>query len=102
METILIIDDEKMITRMLKGFLEGWRKECDLLVVLSHAGMDEDRKLAGEFPGIDVIVGAHSQTFMGEPARVGKRIDGVLVVEIERLVEEGLRKRLGEMAHDSQ
>jgi len=59
---------------MLKGFIEGYRKECDLLVVLSHAGIDEDRRLAAEVPGIDVIVGGHSQTFMGEPAREGKTL----------------------------
>jgi thiol-disulfide isomerase/thioredoxin len=61
-------------TPMLKGFLESYRKECDLLVVLSHAGIDEDRRLAAEVPGIDVIVGGHSQTFMGEPAREGKTL----------------------------
>ena len=59
---------------MIKGFLESYRKECDVLVVLSHAGIDEDRKLAVENPGIDVIVGGHSQTFMGEPVREGKTL----------------------------
>lgn len=58
----------------LKGFMGRFRKEADLVVVLSHAGIEEDRKLAAEVPGIDVIVGAHSQTFLADPAREGNTL----------------------------
>ncbi len=61
----------------LKGFMSRFRKEADLVVVLSHAGIEEDRKLAAEVPGIDVIVGAHSQTFLADPARE----NGALIVQ---------------------
>jgi 2',3'-cyclic-nucleotide 2'-phosphodiesterase (5'-nucleotidase family) len=47
------------------------RRECDLLVVLSHYGFREDLAVAGAVPGIDVIVGGHSHTEVSEPARVG-------------------------------
>ena len=56
----------------LKAFLDSKRKEVDLVVVISHAGVEPDRKLAEEFPDIDVIIGAHSQTFMTSPMIVGK------------------------------
>ena len=34
------------------------------LVILSHAGIDQDELLAKEFPFIDWIIGAHSQSFL--------------------------------------
>ncbi len=38
------------------------RPKVDLLICLSHLGYAEDRKLAHEAPGIDLIVGGHSHT----------------------------------------
>jgi 5'-nucleotidase/UDP-sugar diphosphatase len=37
------------------------------IVILSHLGYEPDLKLAGAVPGIDIIVGGHSHTFMGSP-----------------------------------
>jgi hypothetical protein len=42
------------------------------LVVLSHAGMDADEILAKKYPGINWIIGAHSQSFTNYPNEVGK------------------------------
>jgi len=58
----------------LRGFIESKRKDNDLLVVLSHAGIEADQALAAEFPEIDVIVGAHSQTFLNQPTKVGRTV----------------------------
>lgn len=51
----------------------------DLLVVLSHNGLDEDRKLAAQLEGsgIDVIVGGHSHTRMRQP----ELVSGILIVQ---------------------
>ncbi len=38
------------------------RKQADLVIAITHIGLDEDRDLARKVPGIDVIVGAHSHT----------------------------------------
>lgn len=37
------------------------------IVILSHLGYEPDLKLAAAVPGIDIIVGGHSHTFMGGP-----------------------------------
>jgi 5'-nucleotidase len=37
------------------------------IVVLSHLGYESDVSLAKDVPGIDIIVGGHSHTFMGGP-----------------------------------
>lgn len=44
--------------------------EVDLVVVLSHIGVEDDRRLAAEVEGIDLIVGGHSHTFL-EAEQVG-------------------------------
>jgi 5'-nucleotidase len=58
----------------LKAFVEKYRSESDVVVVLSHAGIEADRQLAKDVPGIDVIVGSHSQTFLPNPDREGQTI----------------------------
>jgi 2',3'-cyclic-nucleotide 2'-phosphodiesterase (5'-nucleotidase family) len=46
------------------------RAESDVVIVLSHLGVDEDRALAARVPGIDLIVGGHSHTFLPHPVIV--------------------------------
>lgn len=42
-----------------------------VIVVLSHAGLEEDRALA-KIDGVDLIVGSHSQDALEQPERFGK------------------------------
>ena len=46
-------------------------KNADVLVVLAHAGLDECRRLATEFPEIDIIVAGHSQELTKQAVKVG-------------------------------
>jgi len=39
-------------------------KGVDIIIVLSHCGLDVDRIMAAKCPLIDVIVGGHSHTFL--------------------------------------
>ncbi len=45
------------------------RAECDLLIALTHIGLDKDRELAHAAPDIDIILGGHTHTV--EEAEVG-------------------------------
>ncbi len=44
----------------------------DRIVVLSHLGYEQDIALAKAVAGIDVIVGGHSHTLLGDPARLAQ------------------------------
>ncbi|MSP54212.1 MAG: bifunctional metallophosphatase/5'-nucleotidase [Myxococcales bacterium] len=45
--------------------------QTDLIVVLSHIGVERDQTLASEVSGIDLIVGAHSHTRLTSALRIG-------------------------------
>lgn len=47
---------------------------ANVIVGISHSGVDEDRELAREVPGIDVIVGGHSETALYKPVLQGATI----------------------------
>jgi 5'-nucleotidase/UDP-sugar diphosphatase len=49
----------------------------DLIVVLSHSGIEADRELAQKAKGINVIIGGHSHTRLNQPEKVGN----VLIVQ---------------------
>lgn len=49
----------------------------DLLIALTHQGVEEDSLLALEVPQIDLIVGGHSHTRL----KSARRVNGVLIVQ---------------------
>lgn len=51
--------------------------QTDLVIVLSHIGVDDDIALAEAVPGIDLIVGGHSHTRLLEP----KNVKGTWIVQ---------------------
>jgi 2',3'-cyclic-nucleotide 2'-phosphodiesterase (5'-nucleotidase family) len=53
------------------------REAADAVIVLSHLGLDDDKKLARQVPGIDLIVGGHSHDLLEKPVRIpGTDADG--------------------------
>ena len=58
-----------------KRLVPELRKQADLVIAVTHIGVDEDIKLAAIVPGIDVIVGGHSHTLLPEPLLVPHPFD---------------------------
>ncbi|KAH0953052.1 hypothetical protein HN011_001822 [Eciton burchellii] len=60
-------------------------KGVDIIVVLSHCGLDVDRRMAAECPLIDVIVGGHSHSFLytGPPPFIDTPEDEYPVVVVQ-------------------
>ena len=48
---------------------------CDIVILLSHAGYEEDIKLVPTLRSVDYVIGGHSHTFIDEP-KVVKDADG--------------------------
>jgi 2',3'-cyclic-nucleotide 2'-phosphodiesterase (5'-nucleotidase family) len=44
------------------------RKQAQVVVALTHLGVDQDQKLAAAVPGIDLIIGGHTHTAIQRPA----------------------------------
>lgn len=64
-------DPQTEILRVLKKY-EGI--PYDLLLILSHLGIEEDRLMASRLPNVDVIVGGHSHTLLKKPVVENKTI----------------------------
>jgi 5'-nucleotidase len=64
------------------------REKVDLVVVLSHLGHDskgdrhDDLQMPAAVPGIDVIIGGHSHTFLDEPVRCSTDSGATLIFQV--------------------
>ncbi|RDI44196.1 bifunctional metallophosphatase/5'-nucleotidase [Falsibacillus pallidus] len=56
----------------------------DKVIVLSHLGIFEDKKLAKSVKGIDVIVGGHTHTKIPKPIVMNKKTEPTLIVQAYR------------------
>jgi len=57
-----------------RPLVEKLRSEVDLIVAITHAGIEGDRAFAKAVPGIDVIVGGHSHTRLTAPVEEGATV----------------------------
>ncbi|MHB9132001.1 MAG: bifunctional metallophosphatase/5'-nucleotidase [Armatimonadota bacterium] len=46
------------------------RQECDILIAVTHIGVDLDKQLAAAVPGIDAIIGGDSHTYIRKPIMI--------------------------------
>jgi 2',3'-cyclic-nucleotide 2'-phosphodiesterase (5'-nucleotidase family) len=53
------------------GLAPKLREECQLLIALTHIGIELDRRVA-ESADVDLVIGGHSHLPAGEPERVGR------------------------------
>jgi 5'-nucleotidase / UDP-sugar diphosphatase len=64
---------EKDYAGIVQKFVDHLTKErINKIVVLSHIGLGEDLKLAGQTTGVDAIVGGHSHTLLSKTYREAK------------------------------
>lgn len=68
---LTFLDPKAVLPRIIK---DARAKGARLIVVLSHSGLDADRKMAQEVSGIHVIVGGHSHTAVENPVLVNRTI----------------------------
>ncbi len=67
--------DQIETAREIVAELQG--RGADVIIAITHSGVDEDRTLALEVPGIHVIVGGHCHTALDEPVEE----NGVFIVQ---------------------
>ncbi|MCX5785106.1 MAG: redoxin domain-containing protein [Elusimicrobia bacterium] len=64
---------DKIGFRDLKEVLKGG-KNADFLILLSHAGVEVNKKMAEEFKEFDLIIGGHSQELLNKPLKAGNAL----------------------------
>jgi len=64
--------DQHQAARQMVDELE--EQGADIIVAISHSGVEEDRELAKKVPGIDIVVGGHCHTALREPILQGPTI----------------------------
>ncbi len=60
-----------------KAAVPKLKKEVDHVIVISHVGVEVDREIAKNVPGIDLIVGGHSHT----PLKTPEVVNGTYIVQ---------------------
>lgn len=74
LEGVNIKDPKEIAEKYIK---EMKKEGVDLVVALTHQGIDKDKELAQSVKGIDVIVGGHSHTGTEKP----EEVNGTLIVQ---------------------
>ena len=70
------------VVQAIEKYADVVRKQCDVEILLSHIGADEDKEMAQKFPMFDVILGGHSHTLLNSNTVV----NNVLVVQSKNKV----------------
>lgn len=65
----------KLPEKVLPGIIRKMKNAgADLIIVLSHVGIDRDREIAAAVPEIDLLLGAHTHTDLREPEKIGQTL----------------------------
>jgi len=65
------------VLETLQGLIDKIDDETDLIIALTHEGVDDDSVLAANVHNLDVIIGSHSHTRLKTP----KIVNGVLIAQ---------------------
>ena len=58
----------------VRSYVPEVRSQSDVVILLSHLGLEEDLKLAEAVPDIDIIVGGRSRKVLGAPERIADTV----------------------------
>lgn len=61
--------------KTLEKYVSELNKSADIIVLLSHLGINEDRQIADRFPEIDVIIGGHTHHLL----KTGETVKNTLI-----------------------
>ncbi|HEX7666290.1 MAG TPA: metallophosphoesterase [Polyangiaceae bacterium] len=70
-----VFDHDKRYEAVLRREVEAHRSEVDVMIALTHLGIGVDMQLAARVPGVDVVIGGHTEDLLQYPGYVNK-IDG--------------------------
>lgn len=62
--------DIRSTKEILPSLLREIQAKCDVIVLMSHLGIDEDIKIANEFPEINVLLGSHTHHLFKEGEKI--------------------------------
>lgn len=73
----------------VKALADSLRPAVDMVVLLSHGGVNSDKELAAEVNSVDLIIGGHSHTFLFDPifvknkekSEMSNSLDGTVIVQ---------------------
>jgi 2',3'-cyclic-nucleotide 2'-phosphodiesterase (5'-nucleotidase family) len=78
----------KSPVRTAREMIPILRDAADAVIVLSHLGLDDDKNLARQVPGIDLIVGGHSHDLLEKPVKI-RNIDAARGAATTYIVQAG-------------
>lgn len=77
---VVFLDRHDTARRMVERLKQD---EVDIIIALTHSGVDEDKALARDVEGIDIIVGGHCHSSLHQPVTEGTTI----IVQASSLVK---------------
>ncbi|MDD3594651.1 MAG: bifunctional UDP-sugar hydrolase/5'-nucleotidase [Candidatus Gastranaerophilales bacterium] len=72
-----VLDEIKTIKKIVKKI----DKSTDIIIVLSHSGINKDIEIAKNTDNIDLIIGGHSHTLLRKPVVIEKKKGNVYITQ---------------------
>ena len=110
-ENVRIKDSNVIVAKQMVQQLK--EQGADLIVALTHIGLNQDRLLAASVEGIDIIFGGHSHTLLFDYERVGQTLlcsggekgDALVYLDVSldqhrKIIEDSVKFRLIPITED--
>jgi 2',3'-cyclic-nucleotide 2'-phosphodiesterase (5'-nucleotidase family) len=57
-----------------RNYVSNLKDQSDLMIVVAHLGLEQEKELAQAVPEIDIIIGGHSGQKLSSPIKIGKTL----------------------------